>query len=43
MNAFLNEVKDLEDENISLDEIVKYMNINVKEVSSDVITEEDDD
>lgn len=28
MNAFLNEVKDLEDENISLDDIVKYMNIN---------------
>lgn len=28
MNAFLNEVKDLEDEDISLDDIVKYMNIN---------------
>ena len=28
MNSFLNEVKDLEDENISLDDIVKYMNIN---------------
>lgn len=42
MNAFLNEVKDLEDENISLDEIVKYMNINVKEASSDIITEEND-
>jgi len=43
MNAFLNEVKDLEDENMSLDEIVKYMNINVKETSSDITTEEDDD
>lgn len=41
MNAFLNELKDLEDKNVSLDEIVKYMNINVKEASSDVITEED--
>ena len=28
MNAFLNEVKDLENEDISLDDIVKYMNIN---------------
>ena len=40
MNAFLNEIKDLEDENISLDEIVKHMNINVKEALSDVTTEE---
>lgn len=29
INAFLNEVKELEDENISLDDIIKYMNINL--------------
>lgn len=35
MNSFLNEVKDLEDENISLDDIVKYMNINTNPKSDD--------
>lgn len=29
INAFLNEVKELEDEDISLDSIIKYMNINL--------------
>lgn len=43
MNAFLNEVKDLEDENISLDDIVKYMNINIyppKQSSTESTSEE---
>lgn len=43
MNAFLNEVKDLEDENISLDDIVKYMNINTyppKQSSTESTSEE---
>ena len=34
INAFLNEVKELESENISLEEIIKYMNINIVESSS---------
>lgn len=50
MNAFLNEVKDLEDENISLDDIVKYMNINtyppkqssIESTSEEVETNSDD-
>lgn len=43
MNAFLNEVKDLEDEDISLDDIVKYMNINTyppKQSSTESTSEE---
>lgn len=43
MNAFLNEVKDLENEDISLDDIVKYMNINTyppKQSSTESISEE---
>lgn len=43
MNAFLNEVKDLEDENISLDDIVKCMNINtypLKQSSTESTSEE---
>ena len=43
MNAFLNEVKDLEDEDISLDNIVKYMNINTyppKQSSTESTSEE---
>ena len=43
MNAFLNEVKDLEDEDISLDDIVKYMNINIyppKQSSTESTSEE---
>lgn len=43
MNAFLNEVKDLEDEDISLDDIVKYMNINTyppKQSSTEPTSEE---
>lgn len=50
MNAFLNEVKDLEDEDISLDDIVKYMNINTyppkqsstKSTSEEIETNSDD-
>lgn len=43
MNAFLNEVKDLEDEDISLNDIVKYMNINTypsKQSSTEPTSEE---
>lgn len=43
MNAFLNEIKDLEDEDISLDDIVKYMNINTyppKQSSTESTSEE---
>lgn len=43
MNAFLNEVKDLEDEDISLNDIVKYMNINTyppKQSSTESTSEE---
>lgn len=43
MNAFLNEVKDLEDEDINLDDIVKYMNINTyppKQSSTESTSEE---
>lgn len=31
MNSFLDEIKEYEDTNMTLDEIVKYMNINLKE------------
>lgn len=34
INAFLDEIKELESENISLEEIIKYMNINIVESSS---------
>ena len=43
MNAFLNEVKDLEDEDISLDDIIKCMNINTyppKQSSTESTSEE---
>lgn len=43
INAFLNEVKELEDENINLEEIIKYMNINIIESSSSSNTNDTED
>ena len=42
INAFLDEVKELESENISLEEIIKYMNINIVESSSSDIPSNDE-
>lgn len=38
INAFLDEVKELEDEDISLNDIIKYMNINLNDSSTPDIT-----
>lgn len=42
INAFLNEIKELEDEDISLDDIIKYMNINLNDSSTPDITPDTD-
>lgn len=42
INAFLNEVKELEDENLSLNDIIKYMNINLNDSSISDITPDTD-
>lgn len=42
INAFLNEIKELEDENLSLDDIIKYMNINLNDSSTPNITPDTD-
>lgn len=38
INAFLDEVKELEDEDVSLNDIIKYMNINLNDSSTPDIT-----
>lgn len=38
INAFLNEIKELEDEDLSLNDIIKYMNINLNDSSTPDIT-----
>lgn len=42
INAFLNEIKELEDEDISLNDIIKYMNINLNDSSTPDITPDTD-
>lgn len=42
INAFLNEIKELEDEDLSLDDIIKYMNINLNDSSTPDITPDTD-
>jgi SpoVK/Ycf46/Vps4 family AAA+-type ATPase len=42
INAFLNEIKELEDEDLSLDDIIKYMNINLNDSSTPNITPDTD-
>lgn len=42
INAFLNEIKELEDEDLSLDDIIKYMNINLNNSSTPDITPDTD-
>lgn len=42
INAFLNEIKELEDEDLSLDNIIKYMNINLNDSSTPDITPDTD-
>ena len=42
INAFLNEIKELEDEDISLNDIRKYMNINLNDSSTPDITPDTD-
>ena len=42
INAFLNEIKELEDEDLSLDDIIKYMNINLNDSSTSYITPDTD-
>lgn len=42
INAFLNEIKELEDEDLSLDDIIKYMNINLNDSSTSDITPDTD-
>lgn len=42
INAFLDEVKELEDEDISLNDIIKYMNINLNDSSTPDITPDTD-
>lgn len=42
INAFLNEIKELEDENLSLNDIIKYMNINLNDSSISDITPDTD-
>lgn len=42
INAFLNEIKELEDEDLSLDDIIKYMNINLNDSSTPDITPDAD-
>ena len=42
INAFLNEIKELEDEDLSLNDIIKYMNINLNDSSTPDITPDTD-
>lgn len=42
INAFLNEIKELEDEDLSLDDIIKYMNINLNDSLTPDITPDTD-